>query len=182
MKLRSFYQRYRMKFIRSAAFQITAVLLIAVAWKMVFLFWDVVPFNADEAVVALMARHMLSGELPVFFYGQAYMGSLDAYLVSVGFAILGEEVWVIRLVQTLLYLGIVATTFFLADYIFKSWKAGLAAGLLMAIPAVNTSLYTTASLGGYGEALLLGNLMLLVTLRIAKNLQEIIEALALQDF
>jgi len=148
------------------------VLLISAGIKGWLITSDAVPFNSDEAIVALMARHILNGDAPIFFYGQAYMGSLDAYLVSVGFAILGEEVWVIRLVQTLLYLGIVATTFFLADYIFKSWKAGLAAGLLMAIPAVNTSLYTTASLGGYGEALLLGNLMLLVTLRIAKNLQE----------
>ena len=43
---------------------------------------DITPFNADEAIVALMARHINQGNIPVFFYGQAYMGSLDAMLVS----------------------------------------------------------------------------------------------------
>jgi hypothetical protein len=37
-----------------------------------------VPLNSDEAVVGLMARHILDGKRPVFYYGQAYMGSLDA--------------------------------------------------------------------------------------------------------
>src|SRR5690606_2650263 len=36
------------------------------------------------------------------------------------------------------------------------------AGLLLAVPAVNTMLYTTATLGGYNETLLLGNLMLIL--------------------
>ena len=56
-------------------------LLINVALKAALLYADVVPFNADEAVVALMGRHILQGERPVFFYGQAYLGSLDAWLV-----------------------------------------------------------------------------------------------------
>src|SRR6266851_2035799 len=62
----------------------------------------VVPFNADEAIVGLMARHILQGERPVFFYGQAYLGSLDAWLVAGAFAIFGESVWPIRLVQIVL--------------------------------------------------------------------------------
>ena len=61
-----------------------------------------VPFNADEAVVALMARHILQGQRPFFFYGQAYMGSLDAYLIAAGFNWFGEQVWVIRGVQAIL--------------------------------------------------------------------------------
>ncbi len=120
------------------------------------------PFNADEAVVALMARHILLGERPVFFYGQAYMGSLDAFLVAAGFALFSQSVWVVRLVQTLLYLGTIITTILIGKVAFGSIKTGLLAGLLLAIPAVNLTLYTTASLGGYGEALLIGNLILLL--------------------
>ncbi len=51
-----------------------------------------------------MARHILGGERPIFFYGQAYMGSLDAWLVAAGFWFFGQQVWVIRFVQILLYL------------------------------------------------------------------------------
>lgn len=158
-----------MKLLRSTAFQIAAVVFIAAAWKMIFFFWDVTPFNADEAVVALMARHILMGERPVFFYGQAYMGSLDAFLVAAGFLFFGQQVWVIRLVQTLLYLGTLLTTVWIGKEAFESPRSGIFAAALLAIPTVNVMLYTTASLGGYGEALLLGSLVLLLALRLVRR-------------
>jgi 4-amino-4-deoxy-L-arabinose transferase-like glycosyltransferase len=123
-----------------------------------------VPFNADEAVVGLMARHMLQGEWTSFFWGQAYMGSLDAALVAGGFAIFGAHVWVIRLVQSLLYAGTLVVTGLLAYRLTDSWLAANLTVLAMAIPTVNVMLYTTASLGGYGEALLLG--MSVITLAV----------------
>lgn len=114
-----------------------------------------------------MARHILQGERPIFFYGQAYMGSLDAFLVAGGFILFGQSVWVIRLVQTILYMGLIASTISLGKEIFGSWKIGLVAGGIMVVPTVNMTLYSTVSLGGYGEAMLLGNLILILSLRIA---------------
>jgi hypothetical protein len=140
--------------------------------KTAILVLGAVSFNADEAVVALMARHILQGERPVFFYGQAYMGSLDAYLIAAGFAVFGEEVWVLRLVQVLLYMGTLYSTYLLGKAALGTGEAGVLAAWLMAIPAVNVTLYTTVTLGGYGEMLLLGNLILLATLRIAKQLTK----------
>ena len=137
----------------------------AVLLKAGLLFANVVPFNADESIVALMARHILQGARPLFFYGQAYLGSLDAWLIAGGFALFGQQVWVIRLVQLLLYLGTIWTTARLGEVIF-SRKVGVLAAWLLAIPAVNVTLYTTATLGGYGEALLLGNMILLAALDI----------------
>lgn len=119
--------------------------------------------------MALMARHMLAGARPVFFYGQAYMGSLDAALVALGFAAFGQQVWVIRLVQALLYAATVATTAALGARLLGGARPALVAGLLMAIPAVNVTLYTTVSLGGYGEALLIGNLLMLLALEIRRR-------------
>ena len=147
---------------KPAALQTTLVILVAAAWKIVFFFWDVVPFNSDEAVVALMARHILQGDLPVFFYGQAYMGSLDAFLVAAGFAVFGEQVWVIRLVQLLLWLGTLGVVIALGRELFGATRTGLIAAALLAFPTVNVMLYTTASLGGYGEALLIGSVLLLI--------------------
>ena len=131
------------------------------ALRAVILAQDAVPFNSDEAVVALMARHILQGEWPVFFYGQSYMGSLDATLIAAAFALLGQSVLVIRLVQTILFLGIVATTYALGFRLLGDRRAAAAAALLTALPTVLVSTYTTATLGGYGEVLLLGNLILL---------------------
>lgn len=160
---------------RSRRFRLlfTAILLAAAAgWKVWILCLNAVPFNGDEAIVGLMARHiLLQGEHPVFFYGQAYMGSLDAYLVAAAFSIFGIQIWVIRLVQVLLYLGVLATTVVLCQSLFESWEAGMVAAALLAIPPVNMTLYTTASLGGYGEALLIGNLILISGMAWSRQIQ-----------
>jgi hypothetical protein len=145
------------------------VLAIGVGFKGILLAMDVFPFNADEAVVGLMARHVLEGEWPTFFYGQAYLGSLDATFVALGMAVFGKKVLVIRVVQVLLYASTILTTIHLGEKIFQSRWTGWVAGLLMAIPAVNVTLYTTVSLGGYGEALLIGNLLILLTLKIIET-------------
>jgi 4-amino-4-deoxy-L-arabinose transferase-like glycosyltransferase len=130
------------------------------------------PFNADEAMVALMARHILQGERPVFFYGQAYMGSLDAYLAAGAFLVFGQQVWVLRLVQILLYAGTILAAAKVTQLVFGSERHAALAACLLAIPPVNAVLYTTVTLGGYGEMLLLGSLELWVALRIANYLGE----------
>ncbi len=140
------------------------IAMVGLVLKLALVAADVFPFNSDEAIVGLMARHILNGQWPAFFYGQAYMGSLDASLAAMGFAVLGEAVWVIRLLQALLYFATIMTTAALGWSIYRSaWVAWVAAALL-AIPTVNVMLYTTISLGGYGEALLIGNLLMLLAL------------------
>jgi len=143
--------------------------LLSVALKACLLAADAFPFHADEAVVALMARHILQGKWPPFFYGQAYMGSLDASLVAIGFSLFGQHVQVIRWIQVLLYAGIVASGVWLSWRVTRSRLAAAVCGLLMAIPSVNLTLYTTVSLGGYAETLLLGQCLLLLTLVILEQ-------------
>lgn len=138
------------------------VLAIALIGRVLLLATGTVSFHSDESVVALMARHILQGDRPVFFYGQAYMGSLDAWLVAVGFAMFGESVLSIRIIQSALYLLIVATGFLVAYRFSGRITVAVIAGLTIAIPNTLVALYTTATLGGYNEMLLLGNLILLL--------------------
>jgi hypothetical protein len=130
---------------RGWIFGLAGAVFVAAALKISLLVADVVPFNADEAIIALMAKHILHGERPIFFYGQAYMGSLDAYLVALVFKLFGIHVWGVRLVQV-------------------AW--------FLAVPNISTTLYTTVSLGGYGEMLLIGNLIFLITLRVVRDISS----------
>ena len=139
---------------------LTAILTGAIALRAALLALDAVPFNADEAVVALMARHILQGERPFFFYGQAYMGSLDAYLVAGAFWAFGERVLAIRLVQVALCAAVLATSYPVTLRFTGNRRTSALVALLFALPPVLLTLYTTASLGGYGETLLAGNLLL----------------------
>jgi len=136
------------------------VLLIAVIARALLLDSGAVSFHADEAVVGLMGKHILQGERPTFFYGQAYMGSLDAWLVAIGFRLLGESVLTIRIVQSILYILVVAAGYVAAWRLSRRVGVTVFAGLMQAIPAANTALYTTATLGGYNETLIFGSLML----------------------
>ena len=138
---------------------LAVVLTGALALKTALLALDAVPFNADEAIVALMARHILQGERPSFFYGQAYMGSLDAYLVAGAFRVFGQRVLAIRLVQMTLFAAVIVTSYPVALRFTGARRAAMLVVLLLAFPPVLLTLYTTASLGGYGEVLLAGNLL-----------------------
>ncbi len=51
----------------------------------------------DEMMVGLQAEHILGGDRPVYYYGQAYMGSLETYLVALIFRFTGHAVWAMRL-------------------------------------------------------------------------------------
>jgi hypothetical protein len=152
----------------TAKYWIGAILiaLVGLVLKLTLMAVGAFPFNSDEAIVGLMARHILNGQWPAFFYGQAYMGSLDATLAAMGFALLGEAVWVIRLLQALLYVATILSTAALGWSIFRNAGVAWVAAALLAIPSVNVMLYTTVSLGGYGEALLIGNLLMLLALRV----------------
>lgn len=141
---------------------ILITLVVAIALKIWLVLAKAVPFNGDEAVVALMARHILRGARPIFFYGQAYMGSLDAWLIAGAFRLLGEGVWPIRLVQIGLYALYLITLKMLGSRLFESDEVGTWAALLAAIPPLVVTTYTTATLGGYGEVMVLGNLVLLL--------------------
>jgi hypothetical protein len=151
---------------------VSGALAIAIIIKVWLLKSGVVPFNSDEAIVALMARHILQGGTPVFFYGQAYMGSLDALLVAAGFYLFGNSVWMVRVIQIGLYAFTILTTAVLAWRLTGVWVTGVMAALVLAVPTINMALYTTVSLGGYGEMLLIGNLILLLTLKIVNEFQR----------
>src|SRR5437870_7275744 len=60
--------------------------------------------DGDEAMIGIQAEHILRGEHPIYFYGQAYMGSLEAYVMAVLFALGGASVWMLRAEPTLLSL------------------------------------------------------------------------------
>ncbi len=142
---------------------VLAILLVAGLFRAWLIAADGVAFESDEAVVGLMARHITQGKtIPVFYYGQDYMGSLDAILVVGGFALAGDSVEVMRAVQAVLYLLALVTAYALARVVTGSDRVAAMALLLLAIPTTLGALYTTIALGGYNEIVLLGNLVLLL--------------------
>ena len=146
-----------------------AIVALAIALRLVLLAAGAFSFNSDEAVLTLMARHILQGERPAFFYGQTYMGSLDAYLVAGAFGLVGESTLVERLVQVVLYAFIVPVGYGVAWRITGSRRVALMTALLYAIPPVLLTLYTTVSQGGHVEMLLVGSLVVWLGLHLESD-------------
>jgi hypothetical protein len=69
------------------------------------LFPDVLPLDSDEAVVGLMARHLVQGEFPRFFYGQTYGGGLEVLLAGALQLVLPSGLAALRLAAALLALA-----------------------------------------------------------------------------
>jgi hypothetical protein len=130
------------------------------------------PFNSDEAIVGLMAKHILAGERPVFFYGQVYMGSLDAWMNAAGFLLFGQSIQTMRIVQSILWLILLGSVFFLAGTIYRNRQAGWCSLILFAFPPVNQVLYSTVTLGGYNEAMVLGCWVLILAVMISRRLEN----------
>ncbi|MDO9085893.1 MAG: glycosyltransferase family 39 protein [Anaerolineaceae bacterium] len=100
------------------------------------------------------------------------MGSVDAYLVALGFSIFGEKIWVIRLIQVLLYGLTIIFSYLYVDLAFGNKKMAFISSLFIIFPTVNVVLYTTVSLGGYGEALLLGVLSFYLVELFSRELKD----------
>jgi 4-amino-4-deoxy-L-arabinose transferase-like glycosyltransferase len=141
-------------------------LLLSVLLKAVLVGLGVVDFTSDEGVVALMARHITHGRWPVFYYGEAYVGSLGATTIAGAYLLLGESVVTVRLVQALFYTGSIVFSYLLAQDILGR-RAAQVAALLMAVAPVMVTLYTTVAIGAYGETLFFGTLLLWLGYRLA---------------
>ncbi|MEW1588862.1 hypothetical protein AB0283_25850 [Micromonospora vinacea] len=64
--------------------------LAGVGYRLWLLTQAAPPTNSDEATMGLAALHIARGEdFPVWFYGQQYMGTLEAYLAAPVFALAG---------------------------------------------------------------------------------------------
>src|SRR4030088_1113699 len=90
--------------------------------------------DGDEAVVGLMAHHIaILGDRPVFYYGQPYLGSLEAFSAAPLFAVFNSSTLLLKLVPTAYSLGFLGLSAILARRLFGT-GAALATAAYLAVP------------------------------------------------
>ncbi len=115
-----------------------------------------IPWNADQAVVSLMATHMLDGRShPVIFWGTNYGGTIEPHLVAASFAVFGASPAVFRSTMAVLY------ALYLAGAAALTWRffgrrAALAACAWLALPPFFLPYKGLTSDGLYEMVALLG--------------------------
>lgn len=123
-------------------------------------------FNADEGVMGAMALHIQEGQRPIFFYGQNYMGALEAYLGAGLFSIFGPSPFSLRLGLILLFLLFLLVLYVLVAILYTK-RFALFMLLLFCLGSNAVLVRQLNALGGYEEILLCGTLSFLLTLVLA---------------
>jgi hypothetical protein len=85
-----------------AVFGIDAVIVVAAALVLlrtvVYLRFEQLGFDSDQAIVGLMAKHLVEGRaFPLFFYGQTYLLGVESWAAAPFFVIAGPTVLALRL-------------------------------------------------------------------------------------
>ena len=120
--------------------------------------------DGDECYLAIQGLNILKGARPVFYYGQNYMGCIEAYAFAFFRLLTGASTpLTVKLqgaVQMLLYL---ISSYFLVRRFFGR-RIALYTLLLLAFPPNMLSLWY-GKIRGYMPALLLGNCILYTNMR-----------------
>lgn len=139
-----------------------AVILAALVLRVVFvtLGW---PFNnSDEGTMDLMALHIfMRGEHPIFYYGQHYMGSMEAYIGAGLFWLLGPSVLAMRLGMIALFGLFLLCIYFLTSLLYTR-RLALFSVFLLSLGSSSVLRRQLEAIGGYPEIVFLGALLFLL--------------------
>ncbi|GHO85414.1 hypothetical protein [Dictyobacter formicarum] len=135
------------------------VLLVALNWP---------PTNSDEGTMAVMATNIAyHGERPLIYYGQDYMGVIEAYLGALFYQITGgPSIAALRLGVIVLVGLFFFVMYLLTSFIFNR-KVALLTLALLSVGSIPYLTRQTIATGGSAETLLFGTLSLLLATRIA---------------
>ena len=130
------------------------IIVIAQGWP-----W----MNSDEGTMGLMARHIAyQGELPIFFYGQTYMGALEAYIGAPLFFLFGPSFFSLRLGLVLFYAAFLLALYLLTSILYSK-KLALVTLLLLCFGSIEMFTRQLRAVGGDEETMLFGTLIMLFT-------------------
>ncbi len=139
---------------RSLSSEQTRVLAVAgalvVLRTLVYLRFEQVAFDSDQAIIGLMAKHLSEGRaFPLFFYGQTYMLGVEAWVAVPFFLIAGATVAVLRLslLAWNLAFGVLLVIGIQRDGGLRPWNALVPALFFVAAPASVTSQLISAQGG-----------------------------------
>lgn len=131
------------------------------------------PIDGDEAVVGLMARRLLDGEVEAFFWGQEYGGIHESVLVALLLLVRAP----VRLAMELVPIALSALGALLLWRIGRrvdpSRPLGVVAALVYWCGSPVFIWWSTKLRGFYGATLVLGLLLVLLALRIADERRRI---------
>ncbi|HLJ81807.1 MAG TPA: hypothetical protein VKT52_10000, partial [Ktedonobacterales bacterium] len=112
------------------------------------------------------------GEHPIFFYGQSYMGALEAYLAAASFKLFGVSVVSLRLGVLLLDALFLVSTYLLAALLYNR-RVALASIVVLGLGTHEILFRQLEAAGGYSETLAFGSLAMLLAAWLALSYRPV---------
>jgi hypothetical protein len=126
------------------------------------------PLNSDEATDGLMAIHIVRhGELPIFVYGQSYVGAIEAYVAAALFALFGVSDLALRMGPVIFWSLFLGTLYLLGRLLYDR-KAALLSIAILSLGTQETLSRQLEASGGYMEMLFFGTAALLLASWLAR--------------
>ena len=125
----------------------------------------------DEAVTGNMALHILKGEPQLFFWGQPYMGALEAYLASSLFFLFGPSAFTLHLNDILICAFLLFMVFRIGT-LAGGRPVGLLAAAFWAFSPLYLSVIGLLATGGHEEACAAGAFILFGICRLSFSLPK----------
>ena len=153
-----------MKYLKIGIYELYAFAIIAFAIgiRLVLIAMGWPPTDSDEGTMGIMARHIAyRGEHPYVFYGQNYMGTIEAYIGTVFFHLFGPSLFSLRLSVVLLVTLFLISTYLLASLLYSK-KVALVTLAVLSLGSIYTMTRETLATGGSTQTMLFGSLAFLL--------------------
>ena len=133
--------------------------LLALALRWPFIVRGNTLLLPDEAIVGIMAQDISEGRhFPIYFYGQRYMGALEAYTMAALLLLIDDPFLSLRLAPAFYFSLLVGTTFLMMTRWFGRLSGAVSSIVLIAASPMFVQ-WSIAPRGGYIEVLLWGVLL-----------------------
>ncbi|MBN2559847.1 MAG: hypothetical protein JXQ75_02815 [Phycisphaerae bacterium] len=137
-----------------------AIVLAALLVRWPFIARGETLLHSDEAIVGLMAQDIAAGErFPVYFYGQRYMGALEAYVIAALLPLFDKPIHALRFGPTCFFALLVAVQYLMLTRWFGR-RGGLAGAAVLLAGSPMFTQWSISARGGYIEILLWGSALI----------------------
>lgn len=107
--------------------------------------------NSDEAIMGIMALHIsYHGEWPAMYYGQGYMGPIEAYIAAPIFHLLGPSLFSLRIGLLLFFSSFLVAMYNYTRFLYTK-KFALFIYLLLCLGSKEIIARQLKAIGGYPE-------------------------------
>jgi hypothetical protein len=145
----------------------TAIITLSVLFRTILVVFHFPEVNSDEGKMGIAGMHIaFQGQLPIYHYGQDYLGVLEAYIAAPFFRLFGISDITLRIGMLIMFALFMIVMYWLTSLLYSK-RLALVTLVLLSFATSDMLVQQLRAIGGAMELILFGALMLLLAYRLA---------------